>query len=257
MDTIEVRGVRRALGCMPRISRCGDGTFPVVSEKWRIDEKHWGDAKYKEVANRLKALIWHVINQGSQGSCTMCGTLGALKIARRFSGLDDIVFSQGSLYAYDSIGSNGEPNLRSSDNGTAIDQGLAVLRVIGACPAKIDGKTYIDQYDWQGLRRGNWPADHRRVAALNRALKWVDVPDAHLAISLTKHGIPVVYGANGHCVVRVTEDEDLNSWDYDWGTNGIGQWVNRRGLESGIRQYGAWALLTSTDPLYDGDVPNV
>ncbi len=254
MDTIIVNGVERALGCMPRVCQLGDGTFPIASEKWRIDEKHWGDAKYKEVAKRLKALIWHVINQGSQGSCTMAMTLALLKIARRFSGLDDIVFSQASLYAYDSIGSDGEPNLRRSDNGTAIDQGLAVLRVVGACPTEIDGKTYIDQYDWQGLRRGNWPDDHRRVAALNRALKWTDVPDGHMAISLTKHGIPVGYGSKSHAIALINEREILNSWDYDWGENGIGVWDNRRSLDAGIRQYGAWALLTSTDPVDDGDV---
>lgn len=236
--TVTVNGRKyRADGCLERVSKVGDGTFPVFSDDFLIDRKHW--SKYKGLS--LRPFVHHVIGQ-NDNSCCGCGTVGAGMICRDLSGLDQVVLSQAVPYGK---GNGGR------DGGMAIDTGLAMLIKWGSCPIDI-----VHPDDWRGH---NWPKNWEEIAAKYRGIEAWDCPTFEHAVSAVLRGFPVVYGAEGHAVVLVDQELNvLNSWGRDWRDNGFGVWVEERSMRYGIeRQYGAFALRTTVDPLKDGDVPNV
>jgi len=239
-------------GCLPRISKVGDGTFRVFKSEWLIPPKDW--SKYDDVT--LVPFVWHIINQSSQGSCnpSMCGGVTALK--REEMGLNQIIFAQAGLYAFEGITSSGELIPRRRDDGMSLDTSLQLLQEVGCSPTEWEGKPWIDQYDWQGYRHGNWPDNWRDVANRFRVSKgeWWDLPDWEHFQSARSAGFPIGYGSKGHAVARIAKGLDLNSWGDDWGNNGVGQWASDAELKRDIGRYGAWAYRAATDPTDDGDV---
>ena len=224
-------------GCLPRLSKPGDGTFPVLDDSWLIPRSKWPDY-YQQ---NLKGLIWHVIDQSNQGSCCGCATVGAAMLAREFAGLDRLVLSQASVYG---LGNGGR------DQGMAIDTGLQILLETGACPVDV-----IDQYDWQGYRNGTWPSNRIEVGARFRAVEVKDAPTLDHAVSGMWRGWIPVYGSDGHAVILVEYDGKkqpnvLGSWGKDYGDGGIHRWSIAQ-LES----YGCWLLRVMVDPPDDGDLP--
>lgn len=237
-------------GCLPRESKVGDGAFPVFKDEWLILPKDW--QFYDEVS--LVPHVKHIINQARQGSCNPAMSCGVTSLVRNMAGLDDIVFAQAGLYAFDRILDSGELVPRRSDSGMALDTSLKLLQKVGCSPKEWNGKPWINQYDWQGYRVGNWPSNWREVASRFTMKEWYDCPTLEHIISARCLGVPVGYGCKGHAVARIAKDKDLNSWDYSWGDNGIGEWATYREIEKQIAMYGAWAYITTNDPPNDGDI---
>jgi len=241
---LDEQGFERRMGCLPRQSKVGDGTFRIFGEDGtpKTPRENWENWKQ----NTMEHLVWHVIDQASQGSCCASAGCGTTMLGREFAGLDRVVLSQASVYAFDGITSGGEPIPRRYDNGMAIDTCLQLLTKIGACPTSV-----ISQYDWQGYRAGRWPENWREIALRYRILEALDCPTYDRAMEAVTTGFPVLYGAKGHAIVRVVWDKDLNSWGKDWGKNGIGVWATAVEMKRSIPSYGAWALRVTIDPTDD------
>jgi hypothetical protein len=175
-----------------------------------------------------RAFVKTIINQGNQRSCCGCAGVGGVMLARAMQGLEHILLSQGSLYGR---GNGGR------DRGMAIDTCLSLLMADGACPAD-----FIDPMDWRGFWTGSWPDNWRDVAAGFRVLEAYDCQTMDHVRACYKRGFPVIYGANGHAVVRIGDNLDVNSWGTDWGDGGFGQWVSESTLARSIQSYGAWGL---------------
>ena len=227
-------------GCLPRISKPGDGTFPVYGSDGTppvIDRSLWDSIKDPID----ESFIWHIINQGNQGSCCASAGAGVMMLVREMMGLERIVISQASLYGQ---GNGGR------DSGMAIDTCLKILMEVGATPIGV-----IDQYDWQGFNAGTWPENWREIAKRLRVKEAWDCTTLDHVVSANKLGFPVLYGSKGHAVVRFKRRKDLNSWGETWKENGMGEWVSERTLASEIPMYGAWALRVAVDPIDDNDLP--
>lgn len=230
--------------CFPRTcTALGDGVFRVFGTDGTpplIPESDW-----PRYAKTMEEHVWHVIDQNGQSSCCGSAGCGAVMLAREIAGQERIVMSQASLYA---LGNGGR------DQGMAIDVCLNILMETGANPIGL-----IDQYDWQGYHRGQWPDGWRESAKQYRGIEVWDCPDFAAAVSAVLSGFLVVYGTNGHAVVMIgwTPDRghvDLSSWGVDWGNHGCGQWASRREVERQLPSYGAWALRVMTDPTGNADV---
>ena len=228
---------------MPRVSRLGDGTYPVYG----VDELPIGagppvDPEAGEKID-LRPFAWHRIDQANQGSC--CGAMGCgiLMLLREFDGLIRDILSQACLYGQGNGG---------SDQGMAIDTCWRIIREVGTCPTSV-----IPQYDWQGFKRGTWPANWKTVAKKFRGLRFLDIPDIDAMDDANERGFPVGYGAKGHAVIQIpdgNEGIDIGSWGWDYGDNGLHHWTTRAERSAGIRTYGAWVAYLVTDPTNDGDV---
>ena len=247
---ITVDGVERTLGCLQRTTKVGDGAFRVFGDPGTpglIGRSLW--PALSQVP--LDPFVWHVINQSNQGSCMPSAGAGAVMICRENAGLSRVVLSQASVYGQGNGG---------SDSGMGIDAGLKLIQEVGFCPVDL-----IDQYDWQGFRRGTWPAGWKDEAAKYRALEAWDCPTYDHAVSAVLRGFPVVLGVfweggGGHAIVMIGWNNDvgkpkiLNSWGKSWGANGIG-YLTEPQCKKGIDYFGAWALRVPTDPTNDGDIP--
>jgi len=248
MSTIIIDGEERKLGCLPRTTNVGDGSFKVFGEPGTpglIDPKLW--PALSKVP--LDPFAWHTIDQSDQSSCCGCATGGGVMISREIAGLDRVVISQASIY--------GQRKDNRQDAGMSIDEGLKIIQDVGCT-----GVDTIDQYDWQGFRRKTWPDGWRNEAAKYRALEAWDCPTYEHAVSAILRGFPVVFGVfweggGGHAITMIGWDGSpriLNSWGESWGTNGIG-FLTESQCKRGIEYFGAWALRVATDPTGDGDIP--
>ncbi len=231
----DVNGKEWRAGCLPRTTKVGDGTFKV----FKPDD--CPRASSVMISAISVSLIWHIINQSSQGSCCGCMGIGLMMLIREMMGLIRIVLSQASLYGQ---GNGGR------DQGMAIDRCLRLATEIGACPIDV-----IDQYDWQGFHRRTWPPDWKIVAKQFRILEAEDCASLADMNAANELGYPVGYGSKGHAVIRIAPGLDINSWDYSWGNRGIGQWASDREIERDLPRYGAWVLRQMVDPLDDSDLP--
>lgn len=218
-------------GCLPRISKVGDGLFPVLGEPGTpplVDPSEW--EKWRETS--FAPHVWHKITQAKQNSCTGCACAGVMITSREARDLPRIIFSQASIYGFE----DSDLTPRRRDNGMNIDVALQILQNVGICSVDI-----IEQYDWAGYGRGTWPDDWKEHAKQNRIVEAWDCPTGEHIVSAVMRGFPVVYGSKGHAVCRIGWRLDLNSWP-DWADRGIGQWANDRELDEGAKHYGAWAL---------------
>jgi len=247
---IVVDGVERWTGCKPRTTKLGE-RFPIFGGPGSDVPEPMTDSELAEYAdNNLIPYHWHTVDQGSQGTCCISAGCGAVMLCRELAGLERVVLSQASLYAFDGIDSRGNLIARTRDDGQAIDTCLELFSKVGACPVDV-----INQYDWQGYKRGNWPDDWRETAKQYRITEAWDAPSARHMRTGVALGYVGIYGLRSHAVVRISQTEDLNSWGPGWGRNGIGQWAkNMQDLDNGIRQYGGWLLRVTTDPTGDGDI---
>lgn len=223
-------------GCLPRVTKVGDGTFKVFGEPGTpplVPPSEW--EKWEKTLS-FRSHVWHQITQSRQNSCCGCAGAGVMMTSREVKRRKRIIFSQASIYGFE------DANLtpRRRDNGMHIDTCLQILQKVGAC--SVD---YIDQYDWRGYGRGTWPEDHLERAAENRILEAWDCPTLEHLISALYRGFIPMYGAKAHAVYRIARRLDVNPWP-DWKDRGIGEWANDRELEEGIKHYGAWALRVVT-----------
>lgn len=236
----DANGTEWQAGCLPRTSKVGDGTFPEYGTEGT--PLLISNAKLNTLPDVISPkLVWHIINQSNQGSCCACMTVGGVMLLRAINGLAQVVLSQASLYG---LGNGGR------DQGMAIDTGLHVAMETGPCPVEI-----IDQYDWQGYRRGSWPDDYKVHGKRYRIKKaWDCLTYQHIRCAY-KAGFPVCCAANGHAFLRIGDDLDVNSHGHGFGENGIGRYATAREIGNQLSRYGAFVPYLVVDPLGDGDLP--
>lgn len=219
----------RPRGCNPRKSRPGEW-FPMASERIAIVPRSEWAARAKEIS--LRPFVKTVLDQDGVGSCATEGAAQAIMIARAFAGLPHVALNPWSIYATTSGG---------RDAGSSIDENLRFIQQYGCCP--------MDAWPRSKGWRAKPDAAAMREAAKYKAIEVYDIASVDEMVSALLTGFAVVYGANGHCVVKVQHlDEskglDVNSWSPSWGDEGFGVWATYRAVNWA---YGAWALRVAED----------
>jgi hypothetical protein len=126
------------------------------------------------------------------------------------------------------------------DAGSSIDENLRFVRQYGIAPMSVWGRD-------KGWRQR--PSDEAYDAALEHRIdEFYDITTVKEFVTALLLRMPVVWGANGHSVLKVEhlndrEGLDLNSWGSDWGDGGFGVWAPYRSI---TWQYGAFAIRTTT-----------
>lgn len=221
-------------GALARVTQQGE-RFPLADSSILIPRSEWAPVS-------LRPYVWHVINQGSQGSCCAAATAGAVMLIREQAGWGRTILSQASLYAQ---GNGGR------DAGMAIDSALDAMREVGMTPIGT-----IPQYDWQGMRRGTWPKNWKEIAHEYRVVEWDECISTDMVGSiLQRRRKPVIVGVfwqggGGHAIVvtgwRDGAWEILNSWG-EWGDHGFGE-LSEATLQKGIAYFGAWSPRVTDIP---------
>lgn len=196
-----------------------------------------GDAP--SLSSDLRAYCPPIRNQGSLGSCTAFGSLGAFQIVTKKNGL--IVHTGSELFEY--YESRRLINTINQDSGAYVRDAIKVLVNLGTAPDE----------DWPydiGKFTAPPPGPAYQHALSYQALKYISVPNDQTAIKqVLSSGYPVVIGfsvpANfpmgqftglipmpagniigGHCVDIVGHDDSKqawlirNSWGTSWGEAG-------------------------------------
>jgi hypothetical protein len=213
---------------LPRSSKVG-ARFPLFSEHIDvIAQSDWKD--YPGVS--MRPFVKEILDQGQVGSCATEGTAQSLMIARAFAGLEHVSLNPWFIYHHTNGG---------RDAGSSIDDNLAFAMEHGIAPASV----WPRSKGWQTK-----PSEEAYAEALKyRVTEVYDVTSVVEMVSALLKGFAVVYGANGHCVVKVehqTEQKglDVNSWGTSWGDHGFGVWATYRQVNLA---YGAFAVRTTTE----------
>jgi len=248
-------GAFRLLGALPRVmSRCGDGLIAELDDVYLVAESAW--PKLSKVAGKIVFTLAQEspsIDQGPQGSCTYSALLHNVMERREESGYSPILLAQCTGYAWDGIDGRGNLIPRSRDNGMALDVAILLARMVGGLPANL-----VDPLDWQ---RRSWVDNWRSIAYRNSVDKWRDCSGSmRMIVSSLCQGVPLLHGYAQHARMLVAFDSDNNRFRYkntygmDWNEDGFG-WLSWAQVDSGRKQYGAFAALTVRDPEGDGDAP--
>jgi len=173
-------------------------------------------------------------------NCASESSTQSLMIIRAFAGLPHI--SLNPYFVYHTV-SGGR------DQGSTIDGNLKFMREVGCAPISV----WPRSQDWQ--RRPS--AEAVEAAKPFRIVEFYEIRTVEEMVTALFLGFPVVYGANGHAVVKIEhlndrEGLDINSWGTGWGDGGFGVWAPYSMLGSSL-QYGAFAVRTSlqNDMLFD------
>jgi hypothetical protein len=224
-------------GCLPRTTKPGE-FCPLFGSRIRvIPRSDW--ATYTGKIS-LRHFVREILNQGRVGSCASESSTQSLMIIRAFAGLPHV--SLNPYFVYNTV-------CGGRDQGSTIDSNLKFLREVGVPPISI----WPRDKGWQTR-----PSEEAIEAAKDfRILEFYDISTIEEMVTALFLGFPVVYGANGHAVVKVEhlndrEGLDVNSWGTDWGDGGFGVWVPYSTIGSSLR-YGAFAVRTSlqNDNLFD------
>jgi hypothetical protein len=175
----------------------------------------------------LRPRVKTILDQGTVGSCACEATVQAIMIARDYAGLPHVELNPWFIYHTTSGG---------RDRGSSIDRNLEFVREHGCAPISA----------WP--RSKGWKAEPSvqayKEAKAFRDIEVFDISNVNEMVSALLTGCAVVYGANGHAVVKVEHinDEkglDVNSWGTDWGDEGFGVWASYRAVNF---NYGAFAV---------------
>lgn len=216
----------RKPGCLPR--KWAPGVrFPMAAERITIiDRDDW--PKYTGKVS-MRPFVKTVLDQGSVGSCATEGAAQALMITRAYAGKPHVVLNPWFIYHTTSHG---------SDSGSSIDENLEFIQEFGCAPESV----WPRSKGWRAK-----PSAEANAAALEfRGVEVFDISSIDEMVSAELSDFAVVYGSNGHCVVKVEHQNDrqgldINSWSESWGDNGFGVWATYSQVNWG---YGAWALRT-------------
>lgn len=217
------------VGCLPRASRPGEW-FPMAAEKIPIVPRD----QWAELASKvsLRPFVKTVLDQDGVGSCATEGTAQAIMIARAVAGLPHVPLQPWFIYHTTSGG---------SDRGSSIDENLQFIQANGCAPESV----WPRSKGWRAAPS----AEAVEAAKQFKAVEVYDIASIDEMVSALLTGYAVVYGSNGHCVVKVqhldeTKGLDINSWGTGWGDGGFGVWASYRAVNW---QYGAWALRVVTE----------
>jgi hypothetical protein len=217
----------KAKGCLPRSSRVG-AVCPLFGERIKvIPEGEWKDYEGKIT---LEPYIPTILDQDGIGSCATESTTGGTMLVRAFAGLEFVLLNPWFIYHHTSGG---------RDQGSAIDDNLTFAREKGIASEMV----------WPRAKGYEaTPSAEAYADALNyRIDEFYDIMTIQELVSALLLGFPVVYGSNGHSVLKVkhagSTGLDLNSWGKGWGQGGLGVWAAYNQVNF---QYGAFAIRTTT-----------
>lgn len=214
--------------CCPALRDHVDAIIPV--DEW---EEHIPKV-------RMRHLVWHILYQGSPGSCGSEATGQTVYVARELAGLERVKLNPYSLYHYTSYG---------RDGGSSLDDNM--LLACGRHP-RWPGKGGIaPQSIWP--RSKGWrkePSEEARAEAWKyRNHEFYDVGNwTELGTALLR-GFAISFGYPGHgiCGVELVDKSTVryaNSWAESWGDEGFGT-IHRRSIEW---SYGVFAVRTAIVP---------
>ena len=215
-------------GCLPRRSLPGERCPLAIDRIPIIRREEWADyARQIGGGAGLKPMVRTILDQDGVGSCATEAAAQALMIDRAFRGFEHVPLNPWFMYRITSGG---------RDTGSSIDDNLVFLREHGCAPESLHPRSL-------GWRAEPSP-EAVEAAKKYRIEEFYDVTSIDEMVSALLMGYPVVYGANGHAVVKVrhideTKGEDVNSWGQAWGENGFGVWATYRAVDF---RYGAWAV---------------
>ncbi len=224
-------------GCLPRTTKPGE-VCPLFSSRIQtIPRSDW--SKYTGKIS-LRPFVKEIFNQGQVGSCASESAAQSVMITRAFAGVPHV--SLNPYFVYNTV-SGGR------DRGSTLDANLKFMRERGCAPTSVWPRS-------QGWR-ARPSAEAIEAAKAFRIIEFYDIMSVDEMVTALFYGFPVVYGANGHAVVKIEhlnirEGLDVNSWGPGWKDGGFGVWAPYSALSSMLR-YGAFAVRTSTqnDRLFD------
>lgn len=217
--------VGRSPGCLPRKSLPGSRFLPAVSRIKTVPRDRWGDFEVS-----VRPFVKTILNQGKKSSCATEATAQAVMIAREIAGLPFVLLNPLFIYHHTSGG---------RDQGSSIDDNLAFVREHGCVPEEVWPRS-------KGFEET--PPQYAYDAALDfKDIEVFDIANINEMVGGLLVADPVVYGANGHAVVKVEHlDEnkglDVNSWGPEWGDGGFGVWASYRAVNFA---YGAFAVRSA------------
>ncbi len=217
----------RVAGCLPRESRVGENCPMFSSKIETIPRREW--SKYEGKIS-LEPLVTEIFDQGQVGSCAAESSVQALQICRAMAGQPFVGLNPYSVYHSTSSG---------RDRGSSIDVNLRYLREHGCCPEDL----WPREKGW----RERPSEEAMRHAKRYRILEFYDIETVEEMVTALLKGFPVVYGANGHAVCKIShlndsKGLDVNSWGEGWGDDGMGVWAEYRHIGW---NYGAFAVRTT------------
>lgn len=236
----------RALGCLPRTTELGDGTFKVFSaEVPLIPRSEWSQRIV--TAPDLSVFVDKVKDQNGEGACAANSSSSALEIVRAQSRQPFVELSAASLYKRVNGG---------RDQGSTLDANLAEISTAGVLPI-----THFPPVGWRKALPVGWEGE----AAKYVMTEWLDLDDFDAFITALLLGFPISYGVwwegGGHAICAVQAIENggefgcklLNSWSESWGQSGYGPMYEKQ-IAKGLGTFGGWAARVATVP-DDADAP--
>lgn len=220
----------RLPGCLPRRSRYGEW-FPKLEDHITVVPRNqWAQIAAAQTPKRK--YVQSVLDQDGVGSCATESTTGAVMLTRAIAGMNHVLLNPWFIYHHTSGG---------RDGGSSIDDNLRFIQEYGIAPEAVWPRS-------KGWREK--PSQEAYDAAKQFCgIEVFDIGSVDEMVSALLLGYVVVWGANGHSVLKIdyideTKGLDLNSWGTGWGDGGFGVWTNYKGVQWG---YGAWALRTVTE----------
>jgi len=217
-------GEPRLAGCLPRKTRPGQ-LCPLWSE--HFDEMT--DAELAEFVGKtsLRNHVKTVLDQDGYGSCATESSTQSVMVDRAVRGLPHVVLNAWFVYRVTSGG---------RDSGSSIDENLGFIRENGIAPENLHPRS---------LGPFAKPSHEAIQAALDYRIKefWDVTTVRQMRTALAK-GFGVVWGSNGHSVLKVADlgpekGLDVNSWAPGWGDHGFGVWAPYSSINWA---YGCWAI---------------
>lgn len=217
-------------GCLLRKSRPGQWC-PMAKEVIELVPRDQWDSLAAQ-SQGLQPFVRKIKDQNGIGSCATESSNLAVEICDVFGGKPWIEYNPWYMYHWTSGG---------VDQGSSIDENLVFARDRGVCPEAI----WPRSKGWEAP-----PSEAARVEAKKHCiLEFYDVSNIDEMVSALLKGYSVVYGANGHSVLKIRhlnfqQGLDANSWGADWGSQGFGVWATYSRINWG---YGAWAIRVSAE----------
>jgi hypothetical protein len=240
----------QSLGCQPRQSKVGDGTFRVFADDRELIPRSEWDERIK-TAPDLSVFVEAIKDQNGEGQCASSATATTVEILRAMARMKYIELSPASLYKRVNGG---------KDHGSTLDGNLNEITEAGILPVSL-----FPAIGFRNALPDNWMPEAANFK-LTESFEDVDTFDAMVTALLEGH--PVPFGtwwnyprkAGGHAIVAVKAVKEggrygvkiANSHGLIYGKQGFGTlWEPQ--VDDGLATFGGWAGRVAT--VSGGDLP--